>query len=326
MISIIIPVYKAEKYLHRCVDSILAQTFTDFELLLVDDGSPDHSSAICDQYAAADPRVCVFHKPNGGVSSARNLGIDNARGEWITFVDADDWIDEGLINDMVKSAFNTDCVVSTSLSYEWPDKTIIKSVDYSKRVFENVSDFFFENKFCTRGDGGACSKLFKKTIVESNKICFLVGTCLYEDTNFTLQYLSKCNRVSIVSKSKYHYRHTDQESLSKTKHPFEAYIQCANIGLNILENFEYSKKLSFGYSKYVSLYIGSLIPLYRDSKKPKHIRIDVINMLKVIYKKNAGKYSYTDFARNIKVLYLITKFLINHISDSLLILIFKFSK
>lgn len=91
-ISVIVPVYNAEKYLRRCVGSILAQTFTDFELLLVDDGSTDASGAICDEYASADARVRVFHKPNGGVSSARNLGLDNARGEWIAFADADDYL------------------------------------------------------------------------------------------------------------------------------------------------------------------------------------------------------------------------------------------
>lgn len=91
-ISVIVPVYKAEQYIRRCVDSILAQTFTDFELLLIDDGSPDNSGAICDEYAAKDSRIKVFHKENGGVSSARNLGLDNATGEWITFVDSDDWI------------------------------------------------------------------------------------------------------------------------------------------------------------------------------------------------------------------------------------------
>ena len=93
-ISVIVPVYKAEAYLHRCVDSLLAQTFTDFEVLLVDDGSPDRSGEICDEYARKDSRVRVFHKENGGVSSARNVGLDNARGEWICFVDSDDWLSE----------------------------------------------------------------------------------------------------------------------------------------------------------------------------------------------------------------------------------------
>ena len=89
-ISIIVPVYKAEPYLHRCIDSILAQTFTDWELLLIDDGSPDSSGEICDEYASRDSRIQVFHKENGGVSSARNMGLDSMRGEYVTFVDADD--------------------------------------------------------------------------------------------------------------------------------------------------------------------------------------------------------------------------------------------
>ena len=93
LVSVIVPVYKAEKWLHRCVDSILTQTMEDFELLLIDDGSPDRSGEICDEYAAKDSRVRVFHKENGGVSSARNLGLDNAKGEYICFLDSDDWID-----------------------------------------------------------------------------------------------------------------------------------------------------------------------------------------------------------------------------------------
>ena len=93
-ISVIVPVYKVEKYLPECIESVLAQTFTDFELILVDDGSPDNSGAICDDYAARDPRIRVFHKQNGGVSSARNLGLDHARADWVAFVDADDAVDE----------------------------------------------------------------------------------------------------------------------------------------------------------------------------------------------------------------------------------------
>ena len=89
-ISVIIPVYNTEQYLSRCLDSILSQSFDDFELLLIDDGSTDSSGAICDSYAEKDSRVRVFHKENGGVSSARNLGLDNAKGEWIYFVDSDD--------------------------------------------------------------------------------------------------------------------------------------------------------------------------------------------------------------------------------------------
>ena len=91
-ISVIVPVYNVEKYLPKCIDSILAQTFTNFELLLINDGSKDSSGTICDEYAAKDSRIRVFHKENGGVSAARNLGLDNAKGEWIAFVDSDDWV------------------------------------------------------------------------------------------------------------------------------------------------------------------------------------------------------------------------------------------
>ena len=95
-ISVIVPVYKVEKYIHRCVDSILAQTFTDFELILVDDGSPDNCGAICDEYAARDSRIHVIHQENGGLSAARNAGIDwsfaNSDSQWLTFIDSDDWV------------------------------------------------------------------------------------------------------------------------------------------------------------------------------------------------------------------------------------------
>ena len=91
-ISVIVPVYNTAKYLNRCIDSILSQTFSDFELLLIDDGSTDNSGSICDEYVIQDSRVRVFHKENGGVSLARNLGVNEARGEWIAFIDADDWI------------------------------------------------------------------------------------------------------------------------------------------------------------------------------------------------------------------------------------------
>ena len=103
-VSVIVPVYKVEKYLPECIDSILAQTFTDFELILVDDGSPDNSGKICDDYAARDFRIRVFHKENGGVSSARNLGIKNARADYIAFLDSDDWWKPEFLEKMVTLA------------------------------------------------------------------------------------------------------------------------------------------------------------------------------------------------------------------------------
>ncbi|MGN0884695.1 MAG: glycosyltransferase family 2 protein [Candidatus Spyradosoma sp.] len=103
-ISVIVPVYKVEKYLPECIESVLAQTFMDFELILVDDGSPDNSGAICDAYVARDPRIRVFHKENGGVTSARRLGVERSRGEWITFVDSDDKLFPNALRDLATAA------------------------------------------------------------------------------------------------------------------------------------------------------------------------------------------------------------------------------
>ena len=109
MISIIVPVYNTETYLRRCIDSILAQTFTDFELLLIDDGSTDGSGAICDEYAQKDSRVRVFHKENTGVSATRNLGIEKSKGEYLIFIDSDDyWIDNNSLEQLYVTATNND--------------------------------------------------------------------------------------------------------------------------------------------------------------------------------------------------------------------------
>ena len=112
-VSIIVPVYKAEAYLHRCIDSIIVQTFTNWELLLVDDGSPDRSGVICDEYAGKDERIKVFHKENGGVSSARNLGIDKAVGEWLCFIDSDDTIQPTYLDDFESFYFKYKLEISS---------------------------------------------------------------------------------------------------------------------------------------------------------------------------------------------------------------------
>ena len=115
-ISVIVPVYKVEKYIHRCVDSILNQTFSDFELILVDDGSPDNCGAICDEYAAKDSRVVVIHQENGGLSAARNAGIDwafaNSDSQWLSFIDSDDWVHPEYLQKLLDTAVNNSAEVA----------------------------------------------------------------------------------------------------------------------------------------------------------------------------------------------------------------------
>ena len=143
-ISVIVPVYKAEAYLHRCVGSLLTQTFTDFEVLLVDDGSPDRSGAICDEYARRDSRVRVFHKENGGVSSARNYGISKAEGLWLLFVDSDDWCNENYIEDnIIEELFKMDNVIITPHAAFYTDEALSNMVSIS---IENIIDFYNTNE------------------------------------------------------------------------------------------------------------------------------------------------------------------------------------
>lgn len=187
LISIIVPVYNAENTIGRCVDSILNQTFRDWELLLVDDGSIDHSDMICDQYAAKDRRIKIFHKENGGVSSARNIGLKYAKGEWITFVDADDYLNVESLCDMIKCSENADLVMSS-----------IKICGYQERVVK-LDNSFANNEYeigilltLLNGYMGLTvpfAKLLKLSIINKYKIRFDNRFSSGEDTLFVYQYL-----------------------------------------------------------------------------------------------------------------------------------------
>lgn len=197
MISIIVPVYNTEQYLSRCINSILNQNFTDFELLLIDDGSKDGSGAICDAYAEEDTRVRVFHKENGGVSSARNLGLDNAKGEWVTFVDSDDCIDDGYL--YVES--DADLVVRN-----W---TLASGIVKEFIDAQNVDEFHFKEFFECNCHLGifrqVCSSFFKASILTNNGIRFDQRFRLGEDTLFAMNYYKYCNSIDILDGACYRY-------------------------------------------------------------------------------------------------------------------------
>ena len=201
MISVIVPVYKAEEYLYRCVDSILAQSYTDFELLLIDDGSPDNSGVICDEYAAKDARVRVFHKENGGVSSARNLGLANARGEWITFIDADDYIESGFLD--IQKDGSEDLLIQNykileggkTISFIF-DRRVISELEKQDLINENIEQQVFRVPW---------AKFFKRDIIVSNNILFVEGVKIGEDTLFVLDYLYHVNTVKYLSSANYIY-------------------------------------------------------------------------------------------------------------------------
>ncbi|MGL5015770.1 MAG: glycosyltransferase family 2 protein [Bacteroidales bacterium] len=212
-ISVIVPVYKVEKYLPKCIDSILAQTFTDFELLLIDDGSPDNSGAICDEYAKKDSRIRVFHKENGGVSSARNLGLDEAKGEWVWFVDGDDWVAEGAIGTIIDTIENNNVdVLQISIQGVTNEISPIY-LDFNKELIEptNVSEFVNKLSF----NGSVCASIYSRNIIKENYLRFIVGLKLAEDQLFILSYLRFCNTIMKSDLLAYYYR-MNQESASRS--------------------------------------------------------------------------------------------------------------
>lgn len=200
-LSIIVPVYNVEKQLRKCVDSILAQTFTDFELILVDDGSPDNSGNICDNYALVDNRVKVIHKENGGLSDARNAGLDIASGEYIGFVDSDDYISPYMYEEM----YNAICFDGTDMSIcdllrVYPDKKPddINSKNKCSCQVMAADEFLIKNPYHVT----AVSRLYKKELW--NGIRFPKGK-IHEDEFVVHKILERCKYVSYLNKPLYYY-------------------------------------------------------------------------------------------------------------------------
>jgi len=200
-ISIIVPVYNAEKYLHQCVDSILAQTYTDFEVLLINDGSKDGSGAICDEYAAKDDRVRVFHKENGGVSSARNMGLDNARGEWIYFPDADDELYPNAL-EILLSGVEKDYLM-TIAGYEVYNDAGEKtySIEDRNKGVMNRNDALMEmfQSSPYRYQGYLWCKIFNKSIIINSHLRFDERIIFNEDRLFCVKYLCVLSKEATVA-------------------------------------------------------------------------------------------------------------------------------
>lgn len=213
LISVIVPVYKVEPYLSRCIDSILTQTFKDFELILINDGSPDNCGKICDEYAQKDRRIQVIHKENGGLSSARNAGIDwafeNSNSQWLTFIDSDDWIHPQYLELLLHGAISTHTDISVCEYINVGEFSDFESISDSP-VQETSPEAFFVNHHITAII--ACCKLYKKSCFES--IRYPLGK-LHEDEYTTYKVLFGKKQISYLETPLYFY-FTNPESIMKT--------------------------------------------------------------------------------------------------------------
>ena len=241
IVSIIVPVYNSEKYLRQCVESILTQTFNDFELLLIDDGSTDNSGKICDEFAEKDFRITAFHTPNGGVSAARNFGIEKAKGKFINFIDSDDWIKETYLEHLLEGDENTELRVVGYL--EQSSKLSWKEYLPQKETFVNEQIISFIEKHIASCIGHApWGKLFLKEIIDKNNLYFDTKFAYGEDTFFCIRYLKKISSIKVNNSADYYWRFVGT-SLSR---------------INYIRDIE-------AWNNFVSVYKSEFLPIIEKS-------------------------------------------------------------
>lgn len=232
LVSIIVPVYKTEQFLEQCINSILSQTYPHFELILVDDGSPDNSAEICDNYSVVDRRIHVIHKKNGGVSSSRKAGIEFASGDYIMFVDSDDWIEPDTLSACIEAACQHDagCVMFNYIR-EYPNKrnfvalfenefhyNIADSEQYVHRRIVGLMGVELEKPHRIDSLSSICMKLYRSDTVQKGRIVDTLDIGTSEDTIFNLYALDNI-RISYIARYLYHYRKANAQSITTEYKP-----------------------------------------------------------------------------------------------------------
>ena len=243
LLSVVVPVYKVESYISVCIDSILRQSFTDFELILVDDGSPDNSGEICDKYALKDSRVRVFHKPNGGVSSARNFGIAKAEGKFVTFIDGDDFIDANFFYDLCSPCITDKEVdfVHAGCSNYYEDGSISPNQKYENYV--GVDKALIFNKF----RGLVFSKLFNLGKIRQHSIYFDEAMKYAEDMVFTIDYLIHSDKYALIDSVGYYYVQRKGSAMNSTiiynyDRDYHSFMHRYNSVNNYIKKFNVAEK------------------------------------------------------------------------------------
>lgn len=215
LISVIVPIYKVENYLQRCVDSIRNQTYTDLEIILVDDGSPDNCGFMCDNYAKEDKRIKVVHKMNGGLSDARNAGIEIATGEYIVFVDSDDWLDLDMIEILYNLLIETDADIAECSYRNLYSDGIKEETKCTAEVVEGDREFALEGMLDWKYFKPiACNKLYKREVI--GDIRYPIGK-IHEDEFTTYKYFYNAKRLVYVDVAKYNYDRQRTDSITGEK-------------------------------------------------------------------------------------------------------------
>lgn len=249
--SVIVPVYNIEMYLPRCIKSILSQTYSDFELILIDDGSTDSSGMICDEFADQDNRIKVFHKQNGGVSSARNVGLNHTSGKYIAFVDSDDYIEEDYLERF--SHFDDKDIIITGYIIE--NENILKQ-ENKRFTPELIDKKDFSKAFVSGFFNYVWAKAIKRDVILDTNARFDESLDVSEDTLFVIDLLSQTQNVIVLDNCGYHYVKYSHMTLTNYKSQYDLIdsIEHANDILDI----HYAKTFKNQSSLYVTMRIGQL--------------------------------------------------------------------
>ena len=278
IISIIIPVYKVEPYLKKCIESVIKQTYPYLQIILVDDGSPDNCGKICDEYASKDNRIEVIHTKNGGLSSARNIGISKAKGKYIGFVDSDDYIS----NDMYEYMYNlieknkADVCICNFYNII-NDKNIIKNEDNGIEEL-NKMQILKEILLDKKIQSYAWNELYKRELF--NEISYPIGK-KYEDIGTTFYILEKCNKIIVSGKPKYYYlNRPDSIVNNNTEQTILDYTDL------IMERYDYIDKKYRELKCYNDYYLTKiLITAYIDMNSLSNVSQELKQRVKDLFKK-----------------------------------------
>lgn len=286
LVSIIVPVYNVGPYLPRCLQSLTAQTYDRIEIILVDDGSQDDSGAVCDLWARRDDRIRVYHKPNGGLSDARNYGLERAAGEYVCFVDSDDWCDGRYIETLHGALVETDSdLVECDYVYIWDGMDIPGNTrtEYEREVYTDRDCF---KKFLTNGFfASVCNKLYRRCVIEN--LPFRVGV-FHEDEYWTYRIFSSARRVCRLHYVGYYY-YQRQGSIVNSRPSFKRLNDAFRAGTERIDFIEryYPEYASIGYAKmiYTCMY------LYNQADRGDFDRKDALEKELVSYaRRMLGKY------------------------------------
>lgn len=259
-ISVIVPIYNVEKYLNRCVDSILAQTYENLEIILVDDGSPDNCPQICDGYAKRDSRIRVIHKKNGGLSSARNAGLDVATGDYIGFVDSDDYISPDMYSLLYDRIKKEDSYIANCMYVRAFDSGEMKPSRVPHSTDEDIAtNHYLEELLLHVGDVSVCTKLFPRVLI--GDLRFVVGK-LNEDLLFMIQMLKNVQGVKFVRQLGYYYYVREKSITSRYGKTFIDMQKNAMWVLeHVQENYPTLKKQAVRFALYQNMAFLLAIPV-----------------------------------------------------------------